>query len=228
MIHLEKDQKVAENENLRVAADTGDYTDSAAISCYDVTDASIPLCSFQAQYVMYGGIVYRFNDPKDLGAAILQVDRNSTHMAASFVRMNNELLAQMNDGSLESDSLNQVVSSEQANVQDQLQGGDSIGDTAATSTDPTSNQDGTGTPVVPPPATNSQTATSTAPVADVPPLDAGALSTSTPESIGLGSGPAATSSDSVIDQAATVLPIDTSTSTPISLRSTKRSTRRRA
>ena len=119
MIHIEKGQSVAENTNLRVLTATGDYEDSALIECYDLKNPDVAAGSFQAQYVRYGNLVYQFNGPKDLGEAILKVDPESTHTAASFVRMTNALLAQMTAGTLEAQSLDQVVATEQAAIDEQ-------------------------------------------------------------------------------------------------------------
>lgn len=120
MIHIEKDQKVVENEHLRVASETGDYEDSAQIEFYDIKKPDSVYGSFQAQYVKYGGLVYRFNSPRELGIEILRVDPNSTHTAASFVRISDELLAKLNDGSLEPSSLNAMLTEEQPVLPDKV------------------------------------------------------------------------------------------------------------
>lgn len=118
MIHIEKDGKIYGNENLKVATATGDYEDSALIEFYDVSNTSLVAGAFQAQYIKYGNLVYGFNDPVDLGKAILEIDPESTHTAASYVRMTNELLSQMNSGSLEAKSLDEVISTEQENMEE--------------------------------------------------------------------------------------------------------------
>ncbi len=117
MIHIDKDQKIAENENLKVMTNTGDYEDSALIEFYDVIDPAVVAGAFQAQYVKYGNLVYGFNDPVELGNAILAIDGESTHTAASYVRMTKELLSQMNGGTLEAKSLDEVISTEQENME---------------------------------------------------------------------------------------------------------------
>lgn len=184
MIHIEKDQVVPESTDLKVAAPTGDYEDSALIPVCDIHKPEEVTGSYQAQYIKYGGLVYRFNDPKDLGAAILKVDPDSTHMAASYVRMTEELLAQMNAGSLESDSLTQAMSDEQSNMQTPTQ------DTASTDapdvpapsapeplpqTNETPLLDASSTPVVPDAevsSTASDVSTTTVPAApDSPPTE---------------------------------------------------------
>lgn len=120
MIHIEQNQSISENENIFVASPTGDYEDNALIEFYNSEDPEKILGAFAAQYVKYGGLVYKFNDPKELGAEILKLEPESTHSAASFVRMQNELLKQFNQGSLEPESLTQAMVDEQATMQDQM------------------------------------------------------------------------------------------------------------
>lgn len=119
MIHVEKDQIVPENKNLKVATATGDYDDNALIEVYDILNPEVVAGAFQAQYIVYGGLVYRFNSAKELGEEILKIDPQSTHTSASYVRMSNELLVKMDAGSLEVDSLDEVISTEQSKTDDQ-------------------------------------------------------------------------------------------------------------
>lgn len=104
------------DQTLSVIADTGDYEDGALIEC---VGAGSTVAAYQAQYVQYGQVVYQHSDPIELGKAILALDPESTHSAASYVRMSNELLAKMNAGSLESDSLDEMVSAQQAAIDEQ-------------------------------------------------------------------------------------------------------------
>lgn len=120
MIHIEQNQKISDSENLFVATATGDYEDNALIEFYEEAKPGIVLGSFQAQYVKYGNIVYKFSGHKELGEEILKIDPDSTHTSASFVRMSNQLLSQMNEGSLESTSLDNVIATEQNNVENQI------------------------------------------------------------------------------------------------------------
>lgn len=120
MIHIEKDQNILENENIRVASSTGDYNDSDFIEFYDVNNPSVVAGAFHAQYVKYGSLVYKFNDPVELGEEIYKIDPESTHQSASFVRMKKELLRQMDQGSLEPESLSQVLSDEQAVMEEKI------------------------------------------------------------------------------------------------------------
>jgi hypothetical protein len=119
MIHIEKDQLVSENQTLKVATATGDYDDNALIEVYDISNPDVISGSFHAQYIAYGGLVYRYNSAKELGEEILKIDPQSTHTSASYVRMSNELLAKMDGGTLEVDSLDEVISTEQTKIEQQ-------------------------------------------------------------------------------------------------------------
>lgn len=121
MIHIEKNQKIAESEGVRVATDTGDYEDSALIEVYNESDPSSIIGAFQAQYVKYGNLVYGFNDSATLGAAILAVDPEATHTAAAYVRMTKDLSSQMDKGTLEQDSLDQVISDEKQKIEETVE-----------------------------------------------------------------------------------------------------------
>lgn len=109
MIHIEKNQEVFGAPNLRVSSPTGDYDDTDLIEFYDISKNQTPPGAFQAQCVKYGNLVYKFSDAKELGEEILRIDPESTHEAASFVRMSNELLARMNKGTLDVDTLNEIT-----------------------------------------------------------------------------------------------------------------------
>jgi len=113
MIHLEKNQAVTGDAGLVVASSTGDYEDNDLVECYSTGTSGAVGASYQAQYVKYGNLVYQYNDPVELGKEILKVDPKSTHTAASYVRMTEELLAKMNNGSLEPASLETALSTEQ-------------------------------------------------------------------------------------------------------------------
>jgi hypothetical protein len=120
MIHIEKDQKILENENLRVYSQSGDYQDDELIEVYDVTNPEIVSGAFAAQYIRYGGLVYKFNDSIDLGKEILLLDPESTHATASFVRMKEELFKKLNQGELEPQSLQQTLDSEKTSLEEKL------------------------------------------------------------------------------------------------------------
>jgi len=120
MIHIDKDADVIENPNIKVATATGDYEDSALIEVYNIDTPDIVAGAFQAQYIKYGSMVYGFNSHMELGAAILRIDPQATHTSASYVRMSRELLSQMNGGSLEATSLDEVISVEKKNIEEQI------------------------------------------------------------------------------------------------------------
>lgn len=90
MIHIEQHQLVPENSKLRVLSVTGDYSDNDAIECYNEDEPEIAVCSYQAQFIKYGGIVYRFNTPEELGAALVQLDPESTHNSALLFKEDEE------------------------------------------------------------------------------------------------------------------------------------------
>ncbi len=121
MIHIEKDKEILENPNLKVASDTGDYEDETLINFYDKSNKEVILGSFQAQYVKYGGMIYRFNDKMELGEAILKIDPNSTHTAVSYVRMSNDLRDKMNNGSLGSDLFEKTSVDEQVDAEETIE-----------------------------------------------------------------------------------------------------------
>lgn len=121
MIHIEQNQTIPENENIRVLSQAGDYNDTDLIEYYSIKEPGIAQGAYHAQFIKYGGLVYRFSDPKELGEEILKIDPESTHTSASYVRMMNELLGKMNEGSLEPESLSQVISDEQANMEEKIE-----------------------------------------------------------------------------------------------------------
>lgn len=121
MIHIEKDSEIFGEANLRVATATGDYEDGALIEFYNIENPDVVAGSFQAQYIKYGNMVYTYNGHMELGNAILKIDPESTHTSASYVRMSRDLLAQMNGGSLEVSSLDQVINTQKKNIEDQIE-----------------------------------------------------------------------------------------------------------
>lgn len=164
MIHIEKDQKVAENEELRVATATGDYEDNALIEFYNVNESNVVAGAFAAQFIKYGSLVYKFNDPKELGVEILKIDSSSTHTSASFVRMSNELLSQMNKGSLEPASLDQALATEQTSMEDQREENKNITEeTVVTDTEVTNTETVGNTAEVTTPSLQEQDVASTTP-----------------------------------------------------------------
>lgn len=100
MIHIEKDQIVPDNTNLRVLSITGDYSDNDLIECYGADDPTLAVASFQAQFIKYGGLVYRYNSPEELGAAIAEIDPDSTHDSAILYKEDEERRQKRMNGNL--------------------------------------------------------------------------------------------------------------------------------
>ncbi len=90
MIHITKGQSVPEHPELRVYSDTGDYEDTDLINCYKIGKPNSAFCGFEASYIGYGGMVYRYADVEKLGEALLAIDPNCKHKAALFFK--NELI----------------------------------------------------------------------------------------------------------------------------------------
>jgi len=118
MIYIEQGQVIPENEKLMVSSPSGNYGDSALIEFYNVDNRDIIVGTYQAQFIRYGSMVYKFNDVKELGEEILKIDPESTHTAASYIRMVNELNGKMDEGSLESESLDQIISNEKEKMEE--------------------------------------------------------------------------------------------------------------
>lgn len=105
---------------MRVLSPSGDYADDALVECYDASIPGVAVGAYQAQFVRYGALVYRYGDPVELGREILKLDPESMHAAASFVRMSDELLSKMATGSLEPESLGQVLEEEQGRMEEAM------------------------------------------------------------------------------------------------------------
>lgn len=112
MIYIEKNQQTFEDKNMRVFSASGNYDDNQLVEVYDVSSQDIIIGSFAAQFVKYGSIVYKFSNIQELGEEIFRIDPESTHSMAAYVRMQKELLKQITDGSLENNSLDQVMIAE--------------------------------------------------------------------------------------------------------------------
>lgn len=81
MVTITQGQKVPESDTLVVLAPTGDYADVDLINCGE-EGSSEATGMYAAQFIQYGPLVYQYNTPEELGAAIVAVDTNSTHDAA--------------------------------------------------------------------------------------------------------------------------------------------------
>lgn len=86
MVHIEKSQKVPQNDNLIVYSPAGDYDDEQLIECSDITNPGVATCAYQAQFIKYGNLVYRFNTPEELGEELIKMDPSSSHKAVAFYK----------------------------------------------------------------------------------------------------------------------------------------------
>ena len=86
MVHIEKSQKVPQNENLIVFSPSGDYDEDQLIECCEINNPSVAIGAYQAQFIKYGGVVYRFNDEEELGAELVKLDPSSSHRAVAFYK----------------------------------------------------------------------------------------------------------------------------------------------
>lgn len=190
MIYIEKNQKIAENENVRVYSPSGEYQDNDLIEVYDISSPEIVAGAFAAQYIRYGGIVYKFNDPQELGRAILEIDPTSTHGSASFVRMQDELLAKLNGGDLNTQTLQETITNEMNSIEQKLEEESNLGsqeiqqqiqttkenieklETESSLSNQTNETDSTdintSTPTIPPTPIETQNTTSTPSITEIP------------------------------------------------------------
>ena len=86
MIPIVKGMFIPDAPDLVVMSPDGQYGDSDLIACADVSAPDVHTASFAAQYIRYGKLVYQFNTPEELGAAIVAVDPKSSHDAAQLFR----------------------------------------------------------------------------------------------------------------------------------------------
>jgi hypothetical protein len=78
MIYLEQGQKVLDRPELVVYEPTGERNDIDMVICAEAKNPSEPFCWLEAQYIAYGGLVYKISDDKELEAEILKIDPDST------------------------------------------------------------------------------------------------------------------------------------------------------
>lgn len=78
MIYLEQGQKVLDKPELVVYEATGERNDTDMVICAEATNPSEPFCWLEAQYIAYGGLVYKISDDKELETEILKMDPDST------------------------------------------------------------------------------------------------------------------------------------------------------
>lgn len=66
MIHLEKGQKLFDNQGMVVYDQTGYYNDGDSVICAMVYSPDEPSCRFEAKFIAFGNIVYSISDPEKL------------------------------------------------------------------------------------------------------------------------------------------------------------------
>ncbi len=100
MVHIDQHQAVPEREDLKVFSPTGDYQDNDLIDCYKITDPSFPICSFQAQFIKYGSLVYKFNSEDLLAEEIMKIDPESIHDSVVFYKEDKQRKKMREEGKL--------------------------------------------------------------------------------------------------------------------------------
>lgn len=78
MIYLEQGQKLADRPELVVYEQTGERNDADMVICAKAETPTEPFCWLEAQYIAYGGLVYRVSDDKELETEILKIDPDTT------------------------------------------------------------------------------------------------------------------------------------------------------
>lgn len=58
-VHIERGQAVPEQPGLVVTSPTGDYSPLDLVECGPADRLGLSTCSYQAQYIQYGGVAYR-------------------------------------------------------------------------------------------------------------------------------------------------------------------------
>lgn len=58
-VHIERGQAVPEQPDLTVTSPTGDYDPLDLVECGPADRLGLSTCSYQAQYIQYGGVAYR-------------------------------------------------------------------------------------------------------------------------------------------------------------------------
>lgn len=78
MIYLEQGQKVLDRPELVVYEPTGERNDTDMVICAEAKNPGEPFCWLEAQYIAYGGVVYKISDEKELETEILKIDPDSS------------------------------------------------------------------------------------------------------------------------------------------------------
>lgn len=86
MITITKDLKIPDSPSRIVCSPEGDYADTDLILCAEKTKPDLALAQLEAQYIKYGPVIYQFNTPEELGAAIFALDPESTLDAVALYK----------------------------------------------------------------------------------------------------------------------------------------------
>lgn len=100
MVTVTKTLPIAENPNLAIYSPEGDYADTDLILCEEKNGPGIATAQLQAQYLKYGPVVYQFNTPEELGAALFLIDPESTHDAVLLYKEEEARKAAREQGTL--------------------------------------------------------------------------------------------------------------------------------
>jgi len=101
MVPITKGDRLLDVDNFVVLSDSGEYGDFDLILCGDPSSSAESAMMYQAQFVRYGGLVYRFETPETLGEALIAIDPKSTHDAAQLFREDEERRVKREKGTLE-------------------------------------------------------------------------------------------------------------------------------
>jgi len=100
MVPIATGDKVLEANGLVVSSNSGDYADTDLILCATREMPTVDIAMYQAQFIRYGNLVYQFETPEALGAAISVIDPGSTHDAAQLWREEESRRAARQEGTL--------------------------------------------------------------------------------------------------------------------------------
>ncbi len=108
MIRINKHQEILGEPNIKVFSESGDYTETDLIQCYNIENPDVPISALQAQYIKYGPIVYQYNEPEELGEAISKIDPDSTHDAVLLYKEEESRKLRRDKGNLQSAESSQI------------------------------------------------------------------------------------------------------------------------
>ncbi len=194
MVTITSGKGVPENPTLIVVSPDGDYADTDSILCAEPDASTLPVAIFEAQFVRYGSMVYRYNTPEELGKDVLAIDPSSTLDAVALYKEELARDAARTAGTLEPsdpapvDTPVPVNNDQEADTQFFRQ---QAADEAASSTATSSPQlpdspsgevlgESTTTSALPDSPVDIATSTPDSPVPDSVPADAGNMSATTP------------------------------------------------